>query len=266
MSSQATTSSFVYIPRSALIASVVLHLMFPVGLLTMKVLEYFNIEIFPRTRKIHDVYQDFVQVDMVALPDIAIKDLDKVDVTSAVEDTVKDTKSEEDAMLMEAKRKQEEKTKRLAKEESEKKKALAKLEEEAKREAALKALAEGEGKRTRKKLKGNILSSGAAARGNLGTPKDRYDSLIQAKIKERFTILPNQTGRGLLAIVHIEIFPTGRVREKRLEKTSGDPMYDSSVLQAIDEAQPLPVPEDLQLLYGGITITFKADDNGPGAR
>jgi hypothetical protein len=27
------------------------------------------------------VYQDFVQVDMVALPDIAIKDLDKVDVT-----------------------------------------------------------------------------------------------------------------------------------------------------------------------------------------
>jgi TonB family protein len=56
------------------------------------------------------------------------------------------------------------------------------------------------------------------------------------------------------------------VREKRLEKASGDPMYDSSVLQAIDEAQPLPVPEDLQLLYGGITITFKADDNGPGAR
>lgn len=267
MSSQAATYKFVYIPRSALVASVILHLMFPVGLLTIKVLEFFNIQVFaPHKHK--EIYQEYVQVDMVALPDIAIKDLDKVDVTSEVQDkTSEQDKAIDDAMILEGKRKEQERVQKAkAKEEAEKKKAMAKLEEEAKREAALKALAEGEGKRGRKKLKGNIVSQGAATTGNIGTPKDRYDSLIQAKIKERFVILPNQVGRGLMAVVHIEIFPTGRVREKRLEKASGDNMYDSSVLQAIDEAQPLPVPEDLSLLYGGITITFRADEKPAGVK
>jgi TonB family protein len=258
MSSQTSTYKFIFIPRSALVASVILHLCFPVGFLTLKVLEYFNIQVFPPNRKVHEVYQDYVQVDMVALPDIPIKDLDKVDVTAPVEDKVAEAaKAEEDAMLLEAKQKLEQEIK--VKEDA-KKKALAKLEEEAKREAALKALAQ-DGKRGRKKLKGNLLSQGAATSGNIGTPKDRYDSLIQAKIKERFIILPNQANRGLVAIVHIEIFPTGRVREKRLEKLSGDNMYDSTVMQAIDEAQPLPVPEDLSLLRGGITITFNADES-----
>jgi len=32
-------------------------------------------------------------------------------------------------------------------------------------------------------------------------------------------------------------------------------------MQAIDEAQPLPVPDDLSLLRGGITITFNADES-----
>ena len=267
MSSQAATYKFVYIPRSAIIASVILHLMFPVSLITIKVLDYFHIQIFPH-RKTHEIYQEYVQVDMVALPDIPIKDLDKIDVTSNVEEKIAEAPTvDDDAMLLESKRKEAEKAEKALKakeqrehEESEKKKALAKLEEEAKREAALKALSANEGKRGRKKLKGNILSQGAGTTGMLGTPKDRYDSLIQAKIKEKFFILPNQAGRNLIAVVHIEIYPTGRVRERRLEKTSGDSMYDSSVIQAIDEAQPLPVPDDLSLLYGGITITFKADE------
>lgn len=262
MSSQTATYKFIYIPRSALVASIIVHMMFPVGLLTIKILEYFNIQIFPPNRKVHEVYQEYVQVDMVALPDIAIKDLDKVDVTQDVDDKeAAASKAVDDAMLLEAERKQQEKALKetRAKEEAEKKKALAKLEEEAKREAALKALSD-EGKKSRKKLKGNIVSQGAAAVGMIGTPKDRYDSLIQAKIKKYFSILPSQANRGLEAIVHIEIFPTGRVREKRLAKMSGDSLYDSSVMQAIDEAQPLPVPEDLSLLQGGLTITFRADD------
>lgn len=268
MSTQTADNQFFFIPRAALIASLVLHALVPVSWLTVKTLEYFGIELFPRTH-MKDVYQEYVQVDLVALPDMAIKDLEKLDASLPEEDkplAEEKPKAEaaEDLMELEAKQKAAEKEKaelaqKKAKEEQEKKKALAKIEEEMKREAALKALAR-DGKRGRPKLKGNILSKGTAVVGNFGTPKDQYTSIVMAKIKERFYIMPSQQERGLTSTVHLELFPTGRVRSKRLLKSSRDSIYDSAVLQAIDDAQPLPIPEDLSLIQGGITVTFRAED------
>ncbi len=272
MSSDAAQNPYLYIPRKALTASVILHLMIPLSWLTVKGLELLGIKLFPATH-IQDVYQDFVQVDIVGLPDITVKDLEALDTSlpevekpAARPEPVPEEK--DDTMALEAEKKalaekekaeKEEKLKKLKKEEEERKKALKQIEEEAKREAALKALS-AEGKQGRLKLKGNILSKGTAAVGNIGTPKDQYTAIIMAKIKERFYIMPSQRDRGLMSTIHIELYPTGRVRSKQIVQSSLDRLFDSAVMQAIDDAQPLPIPEDLSLIQGGITVTFRAEE------
>ncbi len=269
---EATHQDFIYLPRAALIASVILHLLVPASWLTVKGLEALGIQIFPKTH-VKDIYQEYVQVDLVGLPDIAIKDLEKLDPTleevekpAEVKEDVEE--QEDDLMALEAQKKaaaEKEKAEKEAKEKAkkladeEKKKALKQVEEELKREQALKALM-NEGKKGRQKLKGNIVSKGTATVGNLGTPKDQYTAIVMAKIKEKFYIMPSQRDRGLTNTVHLEMYPTGRVRSKRIVSPSADRIFDSAVLQAINDAQPLPLPEDPSLINGGITVTFRAED------
>ncbi len=269
----ATQQDFIYIPKAALIASVILHLMLPAGWLTVRGLEALGIQIFPKTH-IKDIYQEYVQVDLVGLPDIAIKDLEKLDPTldevenpAEVKEDVEE--KEDELMAIEAQKKAaaaekakmekeaKEKAKKIADED--RKKALKQVEEEMNRERAMKALL-NEGKKGRHKLKGNIVSKGTAVIGNLGTPKDQFTAIVMAKIKERFYIMPSQRDRGLTNTVHLEMYPTGRVRSKRIVTPSADRIFDSAVMQAIDDAQPLPIPEDLSLINGGITVTFRAED------
>lgn len=268
MSAETSTQpQFVYIPRAALIASIVLHLMIPATWVTIKGLEYLGIQIFPPTH-IKDVYQEFVQVDLVGLPDITIPDLEKLDPTlpEVEKPAIEPAKeAEDDLMALDAikkaladkeKAEREEKEKRK-KADEEKKKALKDIEEELKREQALKALADG--KKGRQKLKGNIVSKGTAVQGALGTPKDQFTAIVMAKIKEKFYMLPFQEGKKLSNTAHIELYPTGRVRSKQIVRSSGDAIFDSHVLQAIDEAQPLPIPEDLSIMQGGFTVNFNAE-------
>lgn len=267
MSSEALQNNFVQIPRAALIASLILHLMIPTSWLTVKALEALGISVFPKT-SIKDVYQEYVQVDLVGLPDISIRDLEKLDPSlPEVEAPAEVQKAaEEDSMALEAlkqaaveKEKAEEKLRKAAREEEEKKKALKQIEEEMKREQALKALSQSK-ESGRPKLKGNILSKGTATAGGIGTPKDQFTAIIMAKIKEKFYIAPTQRNRGLNNAIHLELYPTGRVRSKRFVKASADSFFDSGVMQAISEAEPFPIPEDLSLLEGGITVRFKAEE------
>jgi TonB family protein len=269
MSSDVLQNNFIQIPRAALIASLILHLMIPTGWLTVKALEALGIQVFPKT-SIKDVYQEYVQVDLVGLPDISIRDLEKLDPSlpevEAPAEVQKSVEVEDDSMALETlkkaateKEKAEEKLKKAAREEEEKKKALKQIEEEMKREQALKALSQNK-ERGRPKLKGNILSKGTATVGGIGTPKDQFTAIIMAKIKEKFYIAPTQRNRGLNNAIHLELYPTGRVRSKRFVKASEDSFFDSGVMQAISEAEPFPIPEDLSLLEGGITVRFKAEE------
>ncbi len=259
-----------FVPRSALIASLILHLMIPTSWLTVKALEALGIHLFPQNH-IKEVYQQYVQVDLVGLPDVAVADLENIDTTlPEVEKPApiqKQVEAEDDSMVLEARQKaaaEKEKADRLEKakqaaKDEEKKKALKAIEEEMKREQALKALSSNKEK-GRLKLKGNIVSKGTAAVGNLGTPKDQFTGVVMSKIKEHFFIMPSQRNRGLTNTVHLELFPTGRVRSKKFVKGSSDSLFDSAVMQAIEDAQPLPIPEDLSLIQGGITVTFRAEE------
>lgn len=252
---------FIEIPRPFIVASVLVHLSIPVFVVVFRVLDMLHLNPFHREPQIHDVYQKYIQVEMVALPDQTMNELEKIDVSTPTADKVTpDTKVDDaDAMRLDLERQEKAKEAERRRDEALKASAMEKLEAEARREAALKAL-EKESKKKRLKLKGNVVAKGTAAAGAVGSPQDQYTALIMEKIRERFTILPFQANKGLTNTVYLEVYPTGRVREKRIERRSGDDIYDKAVLQAIDEAQPLPIPEDLSLLQSGITITFKADD------
>lgn len=283
MSSEALNQKFLYIPKSALVASGILHGCALLFFVTVQVLGHFGIHLFAKPlMSTKEIYQDFIQVDVVALPDQMFGE--QFDVSQPVVENpatspepVPDAKAldevktddmiaAEDAMA--EKKAAEEKAKKeaqVAKEKAEKQKkeqeqALKRLAEEASREAALKSLAQKSGAKGRGQLKGNKLSQGTATSGMIGSPSDRYGALVKQAIQQHFSIYAWQKKKALVAVVSIKIFPNGRVRDRRLVKASPDSTFNSSVLQAIDAAQPLPIPDDLALLNDGITLEFRPQE------
>jgi len=135
--------------------------------------------------------------------------------------------------------------------------ALKKVQEDLKREEALKALRKETENLGRGPLKGNKLSQGTSSFGTVGTSKDRYIGILTETIKQQFNIFSWQQKKGLVAEVTLMLQANGRVKWRKITRPSQDLMYDSAVLQAIDEAQPFPVPEDKSLIADEIRINFK---------
>lgn len=280
MSSEALNQRFLYIPKSALVASAVLHVVVLLCFVTVQVLDHFGITLFAKPSvAVKQVYQDFIQVDVVALPDQMFGE--QFDVTQPVvekpatsDEPLPDNESSQSATSEEMVEAEAEAEKKAAEEKSrkeaqaakekaqkvEQEKALKRLQEEARREAALKSLAQKSGTRGRSQLKGNKLSQGTATTGMIGSPADRYGALVKQAIQQHFSIYAWQKKKSLVAVVTIKIFPNGRVRDRRLVKASTDATFNSSVIQAIDAAQPLPVPEDLSLLEDEMTLEFRPEE------
>ncbi len=141
----------------------------------------------------------------------------------------------------EKKRKAEEKKKaeKLRKEQEKKKKAeaLKKREAEKKRKAA-------EAKKARQ-----ALERRADAEFN------RYAARIQAKVESNWRYNGQQCHT---AKVRVQLAPGGVVRNVRVIRGSGDPVFDRSVEAAFLRASPLPLPPDPQLFqfYREIEFVF----------
>ncbi|HSB51054.1 MAG TPA: TonB family protein [Dissulfurispiraceae bacterium] len=83
-----------------------------------------------------------------------------------------------------------------------------------------------------------------------GTPEQKgsgalkgadYYSLVVGRIRQQW-VFPGSIERDLEAIVSISIARDGRVTINRVEKSSGNALFDRSVLRAINLASPLPPP------------------------
>lgn len=275
-------NSFLRLPTSALISSLLFHAFVPIFFFTMSYLNEMGLIPFFGQKKIDRTqYQNFIQVDVVALPDELINEKKRVDMSLPVVDKtkteleeVKATTPEETLTEAEAKSEQDEMAEmqkakekkaaadRILKEKQraeEQERALKRIQEDAAREAALKSLAKRDGKTGRQKLAGNITSKGTSTTGMIGTAKDRYTGLVHEAIKEHFNIYDWQRKKKLSAVVRINIFATGRVRDRRIITRSADPYFDSAVLKAIDNAQPLPIPDDMSIVSEGIVVEFKPE-------
>ena len=73
-----------------------------------------------------------------------------------------------------------------------------------------------------------------------GAGVDYYSIVIQ-KIRQQW-IFPESLEKDLETVVAIKIARDGSVTIERIERSSGNPLFDRSVLRAINRANPLPPP------------------------
>ena len=87
--------------------------------------------------------------------------------------------------------------------------------------------------------------AGTAATGSISLdvsdfPFTYYLRQIQAKISERWSPPRAAAGGGERVVVMFEIGRDGQIKEPKLERESGNPLYDQSALRAVVEASPFP--------------------------
>lgn len=142
-----------------------------------------------------------------------------------------------------AKRKQEEE--RLRREEEARKKAA--------QEAELKQKMEEEQRRLAAE---NERLAQERARQN-ATLIQRYMADIRNKV-ERNWLRPPGTRTGMTCTVLVQQLPTGDVVNVRITRSSGDPVFDRSVENAVHKASPLPPPPVPELFEREIEFKFEA--------
>ncbi len=88
---------------------------------------------------------------------------------------------------------------------------------------------------------------------------ESYMARIGDKIRSR-VVLPLDLAGNPEAIYEVQLIPGGEVTLTRLRRSSGQPNYDASVERAILAAQPLPVPDDLELFrshFARFNLSFR---------
>lgn len=112
-------------------------------------------------------------------------------------------------------------------------------QEQAKSEQALKQQLAAEAQRL--KAEQEAAAQRRAALKAKQTQIDKYMNLIENKIYQNW-IMPPSTNKGLVCELQVQLIPSGEVINIELSKSSGDPVYDQSVIAAVRRASPLPVP------------------------
>ena len=259
--------SFVYVPRPFLMISTGLHggvMLFALLGLLLKSLHWFPFLHQDESK----VYENFMQVDILAMPELLLKDQQEIDVSLPVTAQkknflpmpVQSEKKNNEALSLDhkeliadlAKKKNMTEKIKISQED-----ALKKIEEEARREQAIMQLRKKKNTvKGRPQIAGNLPSQGMASLGAVGDAKDKYISTVIDVIRSHFNIYPWQKKTGLMTRVHLLIDKNGRIKDQKVLYSSHDLLYDSAVKLAIEAAEPFPVPTDLTLLKEGFDITF----------
>ena len=89
---------------------------------------------------------------------------------------------------------------------------------------------------------------------------ERYKGLIRQKVSRSWNI-PAGYRKGSQCTVHVRLVPGGEVLSVVIVKSSGDPIFDRSVENAVYKASPLPVPEDKKLFeqFRDLEFPFNPD-------
>ncbi len=93
-------------------------------------------------------------------------------------------------------------------------------------------------------------AAAAAARGVVS----RYKALIEARVSAAWVAVPQS--KGLHCIVRVRLIAGGQVVSARIVQSSGNSVFDRSVIAAIYNAAPLPVPHSATKLQYLNPLTF----------
>lgn len=88
-----------------------------------------------------------------------------------------------------------------------------------------------------------IKGQGSNISQESGMKNNDYYSMVMNKIRDNW-VYPESIDKDLLTIVIIKIAKDGSISINRIEKRSGNVLFDRSVLMAINRSSPLPPPKE----------------------
>lgn len=97
-----------------------------------------------------------------------------------------------------------------------------------------------------------------AQSARVATVVDRYTALIRQRVTNNWN-RPLGAVKGLKCEVHVRLTPTGEVLSASVVRSSGNPIFDRSVENAVYKAAPLPLPEDPTMFDNFREIRFLFD-------
>ncbi len=104
---------------------------------------------------------------------------------------------------------------------------------------------------------GSAGGGGQGRGGGITRPPEffRYQTLLERHIKTGWRW--HDTSRPLTARVCFRMAPDGGMREIRVCQSSGDTLFDTSVLRAVEKANPAPPPpESVYNFFSEVRLTF----------
>lgn len=108
-----------------------------------------------------------------------------------------------------------------------------------------------------KTYKGRVISKGTSLTGLDKIQSENYLVQLDALIKSNWSLPQWLIGKPLKTKILVKIHPDGRVADRKIVQTSGNPTYDEYCLQAIEKAAPFPkVPEKFTELYSEDGVLF----------
>lgn len=161
----------------------------------------------------------------------------------------------------EQKRKQEEQKLADVQKKQEELKRQAEVEQKRKQEELAKAEAEKKKKEAEEALKKQMAAEQAAQQAAQDKADmnviNQYVARIAGAIQGQF----NTAGldAGLSCVLQIRMLAGGEVTDARITKSSGNAIFDSRAIAAVQLASPLPVPDDARIFgkMREIRLTFK---------
>ena len=188
--------------------------------------------------------------------------------------TAEQKRREEEARLVNLKKQQQEQEKKREEEEKklaeaqkkqEEMKRQAEIEQKKREEAQAKAEAERKQKEAEQALKKQLAAEQAAQQAAQQEAQDKADMSVinqyAARITSAITAQFNTVGLqpGLSCVLQLRMLPSGEVTDARVTQSSGNAVFDSRALAAVQRASPLPVPQDARIFgkMREIRLTFK---------
>ena len=175
----------------------------------------------------------------------------------------------------EKKRRQQREQARLKKkQEAEQQRRLKELKRKKQAEAKHKRLAEARRKKEqerRQKLAEQSLKEQVAAEEKRRQEKargaralaaaDKYKALIRQKVSRNWNRPPG-TAKDLQCLVRVRLVPGGEVLQATVVRSSGVPLFDRSVENAVYKASPLPIPPEPELFdyFRDIEFLFNPEE------
>ena len=157
----------------------------------------------------------------------------------------------EEARRVEAERERE----RLADAQAEKKKLAEKARQDEAKQAAIREA------NLRRMMSQAGASDDPATTGNAtrtSGPSASYAGRIKARIKPNIVLTGSVTGNPI-ATVEVRLAPDGTIVGRKLLKSSGSPLWDETVLRAIDKTEVLPRDTDGRV-PSSFTIDFRPQE------